>query len=68
MFWLIELPTLYPQDLDKALQDVLVNTITSEDTRRICELVGLDQDGSVDFKLFAGIAAMAERMLYPKFV
>ena len=56
------------QDLDRSLKDVLVNTITSEQISDILHTLEIDENTKIDFKLFAGLAAYAERVLYPKFV
>ena len=59
---------LFLKDLDKTLKEVLVNTITSEQIQDILKLLDVDEQTKVDFKLFAGMAAYAERVLYPKYV
>mgnify|MGYP000314280115 FL=1 len=56
------------QDLDKSLKDVLVNTIDSKQIHEILKSLDVDENTRVDYKLFAGMAAYAERVLYPKFV
>ena len=56
------------QDIDRTLKDVLVNTITSDQIKYLLELLDIDEETKVDYKLFAGMAAYAERVLYPKFV
>ncbi len=47
------------------MSGVLVNTITPEEIQEICDMVQLEEEPKVDFKLFAGMAALAERILYP---
>ena len=62
--------TISIQNLEKALREILLHSITSDDVTHICDVIALNQDpGSpgVEYKLFAGIAAMAERMLFPRF-
>ena len=59
---------IYFQDIDRTLKDVLVNTITSDQIKYLLELLDIDEETKVDYKLFAGMAAYAERVLYPKFV
>ncbi len=54
--------------MEKALTGVLVNTFTPEHLREIMQLVQLDEECKVDFKLFAGLAAMTERLLYTRFL
>ncbi|KAK2163962.1 hypothetical protein LSH36_71g01027 [Paralvinella palmiformis] len=54
--------------LDKALKEALVDTVTSDDVSEIIQLVGLTNSSKIDQKLFTGMAAMTERMLYPKFL
>ena len=56
------------QDIDRTLKDVLVNTITTEQIQYLLGLLDIDESTKVDYKLFAGMAAYAERVLYPKFV
>jgi hypothetical protein len=56
------------QDLEKAIKDVLINTISQEMVEKIFDMVGIDEDVQVDQKLFSGIAAFAERILYSRFV
>ena len=59
------------ENLEKALREILVHTITSDDVTRICDVIALNSEDTgavgVEYKLFAGIAAMAERMLFPRF-
>ena len=55
------------QDLEKALRDTLTQTITEKDIANICRLVELSDEALIEYSLFAGLAAMAERMIYPKF-
>ncbi|KAL3858031.1 hypothetical protein ACJMK2_012647 [Sinanodonta woodiana] len=56
------------KDIEKSLKDVLVNTISSEQVAEICDVLQLNNDTKIDQTLFSGIAAFAERVLYPKFV
>ncbi|KAL4223888.1 hypothetical protein ACF0H5_017351 [Mactra antiquata] len=56
------------KDLDRSLKDVLVNTITSEQIHEVLNTLQVDENTKVDYKLFAGMAAYAERVLYPSFV
>ncbi|KAK3587653.1 hypothetical protein CHS0354_032859 [Potamilus streckersoni] len=56
------------KDVEKSLKDVLVNTISSEQVNEICDVLQLNNDTKIDQTLFSGIAAFAERVLYPKFV
>jgi hypothetical protein len=46
----------------------LINTITKEDTKTLFELAEIDENSKVDLKLFSGISALAERILYPQFL
>ncbi|XP_074643243.1 uncharacterized protein LOC141900312 [Tubulanus polymorphus] len=59
---------LTPKDLEKALKDVLINSITAEQMNYMFDLIQIDEDSKIDQKLFSGIAALAERLLYQKFV
>jgi hypothetical protein len=52
-----------PQDLEKAMTMVLVNTITSEDYRRIVELLDITESTKVDQDAFSAMAALAERLM-----
>ncbi|XP_052800169.1 uncharacterized protein LOC128231412 isoform X3 [Mya arenaria] len=60
--------TILIKDIDRSLKDVLVNTITSEQISDILHTLDIDENTKIDFKLFCGMAAYAERVLYPKFV
>ncbi|XP_052256562.1 uncharacterized protein LOC127861814 isoform X11 [Dreissena polymorpha] len=60
--------TILYKDLDRSLKDVLVNTITSEQVQDVLKSLEIDEQTRVDQKLFYGVAAYAERVLYPKFV
>lgn len=59
---------LLNRDLQRALRDVLINTISPEDMEQMFSLAQVDDNCKVDLKLFSGIAALAERVLYPKFL
>lgn len=56
------------KDIDRSLKDVLVNTITTEQIKYLLDLLDITEETKIDYKLFAGMAAYAERVLYPKFV
>lgn len=56
------------KELDRSLKDVLVHTITSEQVQSVLDTFGITENTKVDFKYFAGMAAFAERILYPKYV
>ncbi|XP_060595940.1 uncharacterized protein LOC132750008 [Ruditapes philippinarum] len=56
------------KDLDRSLKDVLVNTITSEQVQDVLNMLNITESTKVDYQLFAGMAAFAERVLYPSFV
>ena len=56
------------QDIDRTLKDVLVNTITTDQIKYLLDLLDINEETKIDYKLFAGMAAYAERVLYPKFV
>ncbi|XP_071092768.1 uncharacterized protein [Haliotis cracherodii] len=56
------------KDIEKALKDVLVNTISKEEVAEVCQLLEIDEETRIDYQLFCGVAAFAERILYPKFV
>ena len=49
------------------MRDTLTQTITEKDIHDIRRLVELSDEAVIEYSLFAGLAAMAERMLYPKF-
>lgn len=50
------------------MHEVLINTITSEEILTVLRLTSLEENSKVSLKLFSGLAAMAERLLYPKYV
>ncbi|CAL1544481.1 unnamed protein product [Lymnaea stagnalis] len=54
--------------LCEALKDVLVNTITYSQAEELCDLLEVDDETCVDLDLFSGMAALAERILYPEFL
>ena len=56
------------KDLDRSLKDVLVNTITSEQVQDVLNMLNITESTKVDYQLFAGMAAFAERVLYPSYV
>ncbi|XP_013421806.1 uncharacterized protein LOC106181848 [Lingula anatina] len=56
------------QKLDTVLNDVLAHPISKETFQDVCSLVQLDENTSIDYKLFAGIAALCERLLYTRFI
>ena len=59
----------FPQNVViKAIKEVLVNTVSLEQAEDLCLLLEIEDSTSVDLKLFSGIAALAERILYPDFV
>ena len=60
--------SLCPQGLEKALKEALVDTISPEEVTEMIDLVQLNENSKVDQKLFVGIAAMTERLLYPRFL
>nr|XP_022342851.1 uncharacterized protein LOC111136340 isoform X33 [Crassostrea virginica] len=51
------------KDLEKALTMVLVNTITSDDYKRIAELLDLSENVRIDIDAFSAMAALAERLM-----
>jgi len=55
-------------NLEKCLRGVLVNTITTEEAEKLISMIEVTEDTKIDIELFCGIAALAERMLYPKFI
>ncbi|XP_012936365.1 uncharacterized protein LOC101853688 isoform X1 [Aplysia californica] len=54
--------------LCKALKEVLVNTISTDQVDDMCRMLEVNETTSVDIKLFSGVAALAERILYPDFL
>ena len=56
------------QGLEKALKEALVDTIDGDDVTEMVNMGQLNESSKIDQKLFIGIAAMAERVLYPKFL
>lgn len=56
------------QHLGNALTDVLIHTITQEQIKSMVELVQLNDESHVDLKLFCGMAALSERILYPEYL
>lgn len=56
------------QELEKALQDALVSRASSENVQDLFTMVEIDDESRVDFDLFCGICALAERLLFPKFL
>ncbi|XP_056021365.1 uncharacterized protein LOC125675297 isoform X29 [Ostrea edulis] len=51
------------KDLEKAMTMVLVNTITSDDYKRIVELLDITETTKVDQDAFSAMAALAERLM-----
>nr|XP_034317939.1 titin isoform X42 [Crassostrea gigas] len=51
------------KDLEKALTMVLVNTLTSDDYKRIVELLDISDSTRVDVDGFSAMAALAERLM-----
>ncbi|ESP04197.1 hypothetical protein LOTGIDRAFT_237494 [Lottia gigantea] len=56
------------KDLEKGLNDVLVNGINSEQLEEFSRLLLIPNDVKIDCRLFSCIAAVVERLLYPKFL
>ncbi|XP_013089064.2 uncharacterized protein LOC106073134 isoform X1 [Biomphalaria glabrata] len=54
--------------LCSALTCVLINSMDNDQAEQLCDLLEVDDKTEVDFDLFSGIAALAERILYPYFV
>ncbi|GFN90345.1 serine/arginine repetitive matrix protein 1-like, partial [Plakobranchus ocellatus] len=52
----------------KALQEVLVNALKDQQLTELCDILEVEDDTSVDLKLFSGMAALAERILYPEYL
>ena len=48
--------------------EVLVHSISSAELKKVFDLIHMTSETAVDFALFAGLASLAERMLYPKFL
>ena len=59
---------IYFQGLEKAMREVLVHTLSIDELNQIYELVDITSETAVDYALFAGLASLAERVLYPKFL
>lgn len=58
----------FSQELEKALREVLVGTLTKQKVKELCDWLEINEDTKIDYKLFSGMAALAERILYPDFV
>merc|ERR1711894_763103 len=56
------------KNLEKAMRDVLINVITSKDIQEMCSVAQFTEFCKLDLKLFSGLAAMSERILYPKYM
>ncbi|XP_064612552.1 uncharacterized protein LOC135476453 [Liolophura sinensis] len=56
------------KELEKALREVLVGTLTKQRVKELCDWLEINEDTKIDYKLFSGMAALAERILYPDFV
>ncbi|KAF6020457.1 hypothetical protein EB796_021231 [Bugula neritina] len=56
------------QDLQKALSDVLIQSIDDEKMKMVIQMLQIDEDVQVEKRLFYGISAFTERLLYPMFV
>lgn len=56
------------KELEKALKNVLVDTLNNEYFKYICELLEIKEGEEVTCDLFSKIAALAERLLYPQYV
>ncbi|XP_062613721.1 protein piccolo-like isoform X2 [Saccostrea cucullata] len=51
------------KDLEKAMTQVLVNTITSEDYKKIVDLLDITDTTKVDLEAFSAMTALAERLM-----
>ncbi|XP_061189523.1 uncharacterized protein LOC133197478 isoform X2 [Saccostrea echinata] len=51
------------KDLEKAMTQVLVNTITSEDYKKIVDLLDITETTKVDLDAFSAMTALAERLM-----
>ncbi|RUS79760.1 hypothetical protein EGW08_012476, partial [Elysia chlorotica] len=54
--------------LSLALQEVLVNALSERHLAELCDILDIDETTSVDLQLFSGMAALAERILYPDYI
>ena len=53
------------QDLQKALSDVLIHSIDNQKMKLVIDMLLISEKDVFDKKLFYGVAAFAERLLYP---
>lgn len=54
------------KDLETALRDVTVNNFNREKMEMIHAMTGINEESIIDYKLFCGIAALAERVGHDK--
>ena len=57
----------YFQNFETVLRETLVQTLKENTYPEICELLSIDNKTVIDFKLFAGVCALIERLLYPSY-
>ena len=53
------------QGLETCLRETLVQALKENTFADLCELLDITDQTVVDFKLFSGVAAITERILYP---
>ena len=53
------------QGLETCLKETLVQALKENTYTEICDLLDITDETVVDFKLFSGVAAIIERILYP---
>ena len=53
------------QGLETCLKETLVQALKENTYTDICDLLDITDETVVDFKLFSGVAAIIERILYP---
>ncbi|CAH1232891.1 Hypp526 [Branchiostoma lanceolatum] len=56
------------KELDKALKQIHVDGVTTEQVQKILDVIQATDDTKFDAKLFTAVCALAERMLYTYFV
>ncbi|CAC5411178.1 unnamed protein product [Mytilus coruscus] len=59
---------MHYKELEKALKNVLVDTLNHEHYQYICELLEIKEGEDINSDLFAKMSALAERLLYPQYV
>ncbi|XP_025091573.1 uncharacterized protein LOC112562508 [Pomacea canaliculata] len=58
---------LNKESLTQCLKEVLIEMLTEDTLSEVFQLVEISEETRIDFRLFSGIAALAERMLYPNY-